>query len=282
MPVVLVTGCSRGIGHAAALALAARGWTVIGTVRGPPGVAAELEPAPGEAALRAGGVEVERLDVTDPVATQALVRRVLDRHGGLDAVVANAGRGLSGCFEDLDPGQIAGVLELNLLGAMHTVRACLPAIRARRGRVVLISSVAGGRAAPGSGAYNASKFALEGWGEALRFELLPFGVQVVLVQPGATATGFAQARERGARVGQGPYREISARLDALLAENVAGQEPVEGVVRAVLKAVVDPSPPFRIPTGRGTRAQLLARRLLPWSLYEALVRRKLALPRSPA
>ncbi|MCK6502548.1 SDR family NAD(P)-dependent oxidoreductase [Myxococcota bacterium] len=268
MPVVLITGCSRGIGRAAALALAARGWTVVATVRG----------ADGRAGLEAAGVEVEELDVTDAQATAAVVGRVVGRHGGLDAVVANAGRGLSGCFEDLDPDQVRALVEVNLLGAMHTVRASLPAIRARRGRVVLLSSVAGARGAPGSGAYNATKFALEGWGEALRFELLPFGVQVVLVQPGATATGFAAARQQGARVGQGPYREISARLSTLLAENVASQEPVEVVVRAVERALTDRAPPFRIPTGRGTRAQILAHRLLPWRLYEGLVRRKLALP----
>lgn len=270
MPVVLITGCSRGIGRACAIALAGRGFTVVGTLRG----------AEGRAALEAAGVEIELLDVTDPSATAGVVSRVLERHGGLDAVVVNAGRGLSGCFEDLDHEQIRALFDVNLLGAMHTVRACLPAIRARRGRVVLLSSVAGVRAAPGSGAYNATKFALEGWGEALRFELLPFGVQVVLVQPGATDTGFAAARERGVRVGQGPYREISARLATLLAESVAGQEPVEVVVRAVLRALCEPRPPFRIPTGRGTRAQILARRLLPWAVYEALVRRKLDLPRA--
>lgn len=272
MPVVLITGCSRGIGRACAVSLAAQGWTVVGTLRGPQG----------RSELEAAGVEVELLDVTDPDATARVVAQVLGRHGGLDAVVANAGRGLTGCFEDLDPEQIRALVDLNLLGAMHTVRACLPSIRARRGRVVLLSSVAGVRAAPGSGAYNATKFALEGWGEALRFELLPFGVQVVLVQPGATDTGFAAARERGAGVGGGPYREISARLATLLAESGAGQEPVEVVVRAVQRALDDPSPPFRIPTGRGTRAQILARRLLPWSLYQALVRRKLALPRAPS
>lgn len=268
MPVVLITGCSRGIGRASALALAARGWTVVGTLRG----------EEGREALLRGGVEVVNLDVTDREATEAVVEALVARHGGLDAVVANAGRGLSGCFEDLDPAQVSAIFDLNLFGAMHTVRAALPSIRARRGRVVLLSSVAGCRAAPGSGAYNASKFALEGWGEALRFELLPFGVQVVLVQPGATESGFADARQVGSRVGSGPYAAISARLRVLLEENARDRAPVDVVVAAVVRALEAPRPPFRMPTGRGTRAQILARRLLPWPIYQAVVRRKLALP----
>lgn len=269
MAVVLITGCSRGIGHALALALAGRGWTVVATLRD----------GSGRAALQQAGVQTAQLDVTDLPGSLALVAEIVARHGRLDAVVASAGRGLTGCFEDLDPDQVRDIIEVNVFGAMNTVRAALPAVRAARGRVVLISSIAGTRSAPGSSAYSASKFALEGFGESLRHELAPFGVQVVMIEPGATATGFVAARGVGARTGTGTYAAISGRLRQLLDENSADPEPVSVVVDGLLVALEGRRPPFRIPTGRGVRAQILARRLLPWRAYERLVRTKLALPK---
>ncbi|RME25718.1 MAG: SDR family NAD(P)-dependent oxidoreductase, partial [Deltaproteobacteria bacterium] len=149
MGVVIITGCSRGIGHHAALELARRGWTVVGTLRGDAG----------REALEAGGVEVEHLDVTDAARCAAVVDAVRRRHGRLDAVVANAGRGLFGCFEDVDDDEIRALFEVNLYGAMHIVRPALPALRETGGKVVLMSSIAGRRGAPGSGSYNATKFA---------------------------------------------------------------------------------------------------------------------------
>ncbi|MCB9744747.1 MAG: SDR family oxidoreductase [Alphaproteobacteria bacterium] len=268
--VILVTGCSRGVGRALALERASRGWTVVATLRG----------EAGRAPLEAAGVEVEALDVTDGPAHDALVARVLARHGRLDAVVANAGAGLFGCFEDLDDAEIRALFEVNLLGVMSLLRAALPALRVSRGRVVLISSVAGLMAAPGSSAYSATKFALEGLGESLRHELAPFGVRVVLVEPGPTDTGFFAARGRGARVGQGPYAAITRRLEDLHAQMSAQREPAHVVVQGVARALDGRAPPLRIATGEGVAVQILAKRLLPWPVYEAVARLKLRLPRS--
>ncbi len=266
---VLITGCSRGIGHHSAIALARAGWTVVATLRS----------EDGQAALEAAGVQVVYADVVDRVQVERVVAQVVDQHGGLDALVANAGVGLFGCFEDLHPDQVRAVMEVNFFGALHCARACLPHLRASRGRLVAISSVAGRRSAPGSSLYNASKFALEGWAEGLRFELAPFGVPVVLVQPGPTETGFPTAKGTGKQVGRGPYARITSRIEELQAEAFEHPEPVDTVVAAVRRALEDPNPPFRIATGRGTRAQILAHRILPWRAWEALVRRKLALPK---
>ncbi len=171
-------------------------------------------------------------------------------------------------------------MAVNFFGALHCARAALPHLRASRGRLVVISSVAGRRAAPGSSVYSASKFAIEGWAEGLRFELLPFGVPVVLVQPGPTATGFPTARGTGELAGSGPYAAITARIAELQAEVFENPEPVSVVVDAVHRALHDEDPPFRIPTGRGTYGQILAHRALPWRIWERLVRRKLRLPDS--
>jgi len=257
---VLVTGCSRGIGRATALALAARGWRVTGTLRG----------EEGRADLEAAGVAIAHLDLLrDP---EAAVRAAIDREGGLDALVANAGAGLFGCFEDQDEADLREQLEVNFFGPVACARAALPALRAQRGRLVLVSSIAGRRGAPGSSAYNAAKFALEGWGEAVRHELGPFGVKLVLVEPGPTESGFSAARRRAARAGSGPYAPLTAALERLHGRMRAREIPVDSAVAAIVEALEASRPPLRIVPGTGARFELAAARAVPWSLWEALVR----------
>jgi NAD(P)-dependent dehydrogenase (short-subunit alcohol dehydrogenase family) len=264
---VLVTGCSRGIGHHSALALARRGWRVVATLRGDEG----------RAPLEAAGVTVAQLDLLDD--PQGRVEAIIAELGSLDALVANAGYGLFGCFEDLEPDELRQQLEVNLFGTLACARAALPSLRRRRGRLVVVGSIAGRRAAPGSSAYNCSKFALEGWAEALRFELEPFGVPVVIVEPGLTRTGFAASRLRGRRVGEGAYAAITRRLLALHSDSADQGVAVETAVRGILRGLEDPSPPLRIVPTASARAEVLAARLLPWALYERLARGKLRLPR---
>lgn len=265
--VALVTGCSSGIGHATALRLAADGWTVVGTVR-------TEEP---RALLAGHGVRTVLLDVTDGAAVQAAVDAVVVRHGRLDAVIANAGAGLFGCFEDVTDAQARALMEVNVHGVWATARAALPHLRASQGHLIVVSSIAGRRAAPGSSVYNASKFALEGWAEALSFETRPFGVRVVLIEPGPTESGFVRAAARGVHAGGGPYRAITARLEAVRGAAMGSPTPADTVANAIAAALAMKDPPLRVPTGSGTAAQILAARLLPWRLYRALVETKLRL-----
>ncbi len=264
-PTILITGCSRGIGKAAALDLSARGWTVIGTLRSEAG-REDLENA---------GVEVAQLDVRDSVEVDRVVAEVVSKHGHLDGLVANAGLGLFGCFEDLDEDQMRDLFDVNFFGVLSCARAALPHLRASGGRLVVISSVAGRRAAPGSSLYNATKFALEGWAEALSLEVEPLGVRVVLVEPGATESGFATSSARGPRVGTGPYADLTRRVEVLRDTAFSSPEPVDTVVRAIHRGLKEKNPPLRIPTGRGTLPQILAHDALPWSAWKALVGRKL-------
>ncbi len=267
--VALVTGCSRGIGHAAALRLAAEGWTVVATLRG----------EEGREALLAAGVVPMRADVTNSAEVDAVVADTVARFGCIDALIANAGQGLFGCFEDVSDAAAEALFDVNVHGVFRVARAALPHLRASRGALLVISSIAGRRSAPGSSLYNASKFALEGWGEALAFELAPFGVRVVLIEPGPTASGFAANAGQGEGVGAGPYASITARLRALRAETFSSNAPVETVTDAIITALNQQDPPLRWPTGRGTAAQILAARLLPWRIYRAVVTRKIKLPR---
>lgn len=267
--VALVTGCSRGIGHAAALRLAREGYRVVATLRG----------EEGREALTAAGAHVAQVDVRDAGQVEAAVAETIARFGRLDAVIANAGQGLFGCFEDVSAEQAEALLDVNVHGVLRTARAALPHLRASRGALLVISSIAGRRSAPGSSLYNASKFALEGWGEALAFELAPFGVRMVLVEPGPTESGFASSAGQGARVGEGPYAEITARLRALRGQAMGSPAPVSAVTDAIIAALKHPDPPLRWPTGPGTSAQILAARVLPWRLYRAIVTRKIRLPK---
>ncbi|MEE2751778.1 MAG: SDR family oxidoreductase [Myxococcota bacterium] len=272
--VVLITGCSRGIGKAAAVELARTGWTVVGTLRN------DVE----RKALEDAGVEILHLDVRKPEEIDACISEVIKRHGQLDALVANAGYGLFGCFEDLDDHQIRDLMEVNFYGVLACARAALGHLRQRKGRLVIIGSVAGRRGAPGSSIYNASKFALEGWAEGLSFELETQGARVILVEPGPTVSGFVKSRTMGTRCGTGPYAELTLRLQSLQDQVFDNAEPVDGVVEAIRFALEAVDPPLRLPTGRQTRLQIFAHKTLPWKVWRSLVRQRLASvePKSPS
>lgn len=262
MKTALITGTSRGIGRDLALTLAGRGWDVVGTLRSDEG----------RAELEAAGVDVVTVDVTDRASVEAAVFHTVTHHGSLDLLVANAGVGLFGCFEDVDPEQIRRVFEVNFFGVLACTRAALPHLRASAGRIVVISSIAGRRSAPGSSAYNASKFAVEGWAEGLRHELAETGVGLTLVQPGPIATGFFEQRVAGPRSGRGTYAAITQRVRELQDQALQKAAPPSTVTRVVLDVLDEKHPPpFRVAVGGGTAAQLTVVKLLPWMLWEKLV-----------
>ena len=188
MPTVLITGTSTGFGRIATELLAARGWRVFATMR-------DLSRKDSlERALRDAGLS-ERVtfvqpDVTGPASIEAAVATVLSETGNtLDAVVHNAGIAVAGVLEDLSDADIRRLMETNFFGVLNLTRALLPLFRAqRRGRIVLLSSQAAFAGQPGNSMYCASKWALEGWAESLAYEVDPFGIDVVLIEPGPYRT----------------------------------------------------------------------------------------------
>lgn len=223
MPVALITGCSTGIGRASAQYLAARGWRVFATAR-------RLESV---SDLAGESIETLQLDVTDERSMSAAVAEAGARAGRIDALVNNAAYGFNAPLEMIPPTEMRRLLETNFVGAMRMIQLVAPIMRAQAaGRIVNISSVVGRIAVPFSGLYNASKFALEAASDALRVELRPWNIRVIVVEPGFTATAF---HENSRRVSSpvrdrpdSPYypftqraRRLRSRVSGFSAEHVA-------------------------------------------------------------
>lgn len=184
---VLITGASSGIGKASAQYFAAQGWNVIATMRTPE---KETELSGNSHIL------VTTLDVQQPETIQTAVQQGIDRFGQIDLVVNNAGYGQYGVFEALTPAQVHEQFDVNVFGVMNTIRAILPHFRERKqGMIINISSGAGRFTLPLISLYNASKFALEGFSEALSFELAALNISVKIVEPGGTTTNFIKVSE---------------------------------------------------------------------------------------
>ncbi|MCP2168710.1 SDR family oxidoreductase [Goodfellowiella coeruleoviolacea] len=184
---VLVTGASRGIGRATALLFEERGWNVVATMRRP-----EDEQELGDL----DRVLVTRLDVTDSGSITAAVRAGVERFGGIDVLVNNAGYGVYGPLEATPMDTVRRLFDTNVIGLLETTKAVLPLFRARRsGVIVNLSSVGGRMTFPLGTLYHGSKFAIEGASEALSFELAEVGVRVKIVEPGVVRTDFGRTMD---------------------------------------------------------------------------------------
>ncbi|WP_437968593.1 SDR family oxidoreductase [Sorangium sp. So ce260] len=275
---VLVTGSSSGIGLATAVACAAAGHRVVATMRRPDKAGALLAAA----AARGASLEVEQLDVAAPSAPDR-VREILQKHGPAYALVNNAGIAVGGAFEEQADDDVRAQFETNVFGLMATTRAVLPAMRgAGRGRIVNVSSVSGLVGLPGVSVYAATKHAVEGFSEALRWEVAPFGVHVCLVEPGTFKTEiFFENQRRGAHISpEGPYGAMTRTLEQLVLEDAAKAPPPAPVAAAILRLIEDPSPPFRTLIGRDARALVALRRVIPDRLFATGIRRLVSTPRS--
>ena len=264
--VALVTGASAGIGRACADRLAAAGWTVVGASRRGTGS--------NDGQRWAGMV----MDVDDDGSVAAGVAEVLARHGRVDALVAAAGWGIAGPVETTPLDDARAQMETNFYGVVRTTQAVLPAMRRQGGgRVVPISSIGGVIAIPSQAFYSATKFALEGWAEALAYEVAPFGVDITLVQPGNVRTDFTASRRMAVAPGSDPAYDdaTSAAVGRMARDEAQGVEP-DAVARVVHRVLEARRPPRRATVGKPVeRSGVLAKRLLPHRLFEAAARSSL-------
>ena len=270
--VALITGASSGFGLLTTVTLARRGWHVLATMR-------DLNRREKlESAAKAAGVlqniEFHALDVTNAKQIATLADEIGQRVTPLDAIVNNAGFALPGFADDITDAELREQFETNFFGATAVTRAFLPQLRRQgSGHIVMISSISGRMGFPGVGSYAASKFALEGWTETLRYELKPLGIQVALVEPGAFETDIWT---RNAKLSAGlldPNSPNAARIPAWRSR-VEGQRKKADpqiVADTIVAVLENPSPRLRYVVGTDAKAGLLLRKLLPWSLFERLI-----------
>jgi NAD(P)-dependent dehydrogenase (short-subunit alcohol dehydrogenase family) len=275
---VLITGAGRGIGRGVALRMASRGWDVHAGVRRP-------EDGESLAAQAAAGTIVPVvLDITDEDAIAALDGALPAR---LDAVVNNAGFVVDGPIEGLSLQALRQQFEVNVIGQVAVTQAVLPRLRESRGRVVFMSSVSGRLATPWTGAYNASKYAIEALADSMRVELRPWGIKVILVEPTSTDTDmWRDAMNQLDRT----EAALSASHRTLYAKHLAGMRRTtkliqkqavspERVVDVVERALTAARPLARYPVGALSKVQLAAGALTPTRVMDASLARLTGVPR---
>jgi NAD(P)-dependent dehydrogenase (short-subunit alcohol dehydrogenase family) len=265
-PVAFVTGASTGIGFEAAKKLSHHGFTVYAGARR----VDRMEP------LKAYGVNVLRLDVTDEESMQGAVRTVLESHGRVDVLVNNAGYGSFGALEEVELSEGRRQFDVNVFGLARMTQLVLPAMRAAgQGRIINISSIGGKFYEPLGTWYHATKFAVEGLSDALRLELKPHGVQVAIIEPASTLTEWGRISAEGllASSGNGPYRDQAKEMAGVLASTgrpATSTHP--GIIAdAVVHAATAARPKTRYPVGRGAPAIMMLRRILPDRVFDAAV-----------
>lgn len=274
--IALITGTSSGFGLLTALKLAGQGYKVIATMR-------DLS-RKGELVRQAEQAGIlERLhlmtmDVTDRDSIEAAISTIHEAFGRIDVLVNNAGFAIGGFIEELSMEEWRQQMETNFFGLVAVTTAVLPVMREQRnGLIINMGSISGLFGFPGYAPYAASKFAVEGFSESLRHEMSPFGIRVVLVEPGSFRTpiwgkGLGHMRRKEGS----PYKE---RLDAVLrySKRTSETAPDPGQVAELIGRITDmKAPRLRYPIGKGTRLLILGKKLLPWKWLERIVAKELS------
>jgi short-subunit dehydrogenase len=262
---VLITGVSSGIGQATAGLLARGGYIVFGASRNP----ASTAPIP--------GVEMLPLDICSDGSVRACIDALLARVAHLDVLVNNAGYALRGALEEVTLQEAKAQFETNLFGVARMTKGVLPVMRKRGlGQIINISSAVGLAALPFVGFYSASKFALEGYTEALRQEVKPFNIQVSLVEPASVKTRFwTNQQEASEKISDyDPWRKRLTEVRQQLQQKAI--EPTS-VAETILRIIESKSPRLRHPVGSDAVRIARMRRLLPEAMFEKGMRRRLRL-----
>jgi NAD(P)-dependent dehydrogenase (short-subunit alcohol dehydrogenase family) len=264
---ILITGCSSGIGAAMAGALKARGHRVYATARRPESLAE----------LAAGGISTLQLDVNDDASIAAAFEAVGAEAGQLDMLINNAGFSQVGAVLDLTRDDLRAQYETNVIAPVAVTRAALPLLRravARSGvaDVVNVGSIVGLFTTPFAGAYCSSKAAIHALSDALRMELAPFGIRLIMVQPGGVQSSFGDHAEEALRLPENSiYKAMEAGIQARAQAGQQNATPADEFVAPVLDQLLSSSPPAVIRGGRGSVQLLMLKRLLPGKLFDKLM-----------
>jgi short-subunit dehydrogenase len=248
--VAIITGSSSGIGHATALLLARNRFHTYATMRNIKNSGDILEIANRERLP----LQVIQLDVNDDTSIKNSIEKVISEREKIDVLVNNAGYGLVGAFEDLSIEEIKSQFETNFFGVILLTQQVLPIMRKQKsGTIVNVSSGAGRIGFPGMSAYVSSKFALEGLSESMSYELEPFGIKIVIIEPGVIRTNFKKSAIMSKKSLDdsyiSPYSSIMQKMDASITSIIEHATPPEEVAKAILHAVTSNNPELRFPVG---------------------------------
>lgn len=266
MKTVLITGASTGIGRAAALYFAEKGWQVAATVR---------NPESNQDLTAITGIKVFALDVTKPETIERAISDAIQAFGQIDALVNNAGYGVDGIFEAMSDEVIQKQFDTNVFGLMRVTRAIIPYFRAKKsGTIIQIASVGGQLTFPLYSIYHGTKWAVEGFSESLAFELNPLGIRVKLIEPGPIKTDFySRSRVFVKPEGISDYDETLSKVQKVIDQAAQKGGTAQEVAAAIYKAANSKSFSLRYPVGGGAPAILFLRKLLPVSWFRAMIRK---------
>ncbi|CAN7665219.1 oxidoreductase [Pararhizobium sp. LjRoot238] len=260
-----LTGASSGIGKAAASALASAGYRVIGTSR---------NAGPGE--VRAG-VRMIACDVTSDESVATAVALALSELGHIDLLVNNAGFRVTGAAEESSISQVRSLFETNFHGVVRVTNAVLPIMRAQsRGRILNVGSGLGFIPAPFSAYYSATKHALEGYSESLDHEVREFGVRVAVIEPAATRTS-SETSTVPSDTPLAAYEASRAKYLVAYERAMAAADTAESAAETIVRAAQEKTPRLRYPSGKAARQVAFARRFLPRSLFDKILRSQFGL-----
>lgn len=266
---VLITGASSGFGWAMTDLFLKNGWTVHATSR-----QGELEHAASLSPALRSKLHIHKLDLLQPDSRNEFVCAMINSLSGLDVLINNAGFGLFGATEDLSESQIRRQMEVNFFGTVFVTQGLLPLVRKAQGHIINLSSVLGFSGLPLMSMYCASKFAVEGWSEALKYEVAALGVQVSVVQPGAHRTKFGFSIEWGERSfsSDSPYLRLSEGFKKILEKMRTRPNPAtaESLASKVFAIAGRRSAPFRLRVGRDARFTYALKRVIPSKIVQRM------------
>jgi len=264
--VALVTGASSGIGRETARLLAEQGFIVYGAARRTD----KMQD------LKQAGIKLLAMDVTDDAALVSGVNTIIQAEGRIDALVNNAGYGSYGSLEDTPMSEARYQFDVNIFGMARLTQLVLPHMRQQRsGRIINISSIGGKLGEPHGAWYHATKYAVEGLSDSLRMELKEFGIDVVIIEPGAIITEWAGiARDHMLKIsGNTAYKDLTLKHAAMFERaDKSGSKPVV-VAKTIVRAINASRPKTRYATGGGAKVILFVRRILSDRMFDRLMLR---------
>ncbi|AST91665.1 MULTISPECIES: SDR family oxidoreductase [Sutcliffiella] len=274
-PICFITGTSSGFGLLTTIEMAKEGYTVIATMRNLQKKTLLVEEI--ERAGLSEFIHIIQLDVTNHNSIKEVIQTTIEKYDRIDVLINNAGYAFGSFIEEMKMEELREQFETNFFGLVALTKEVIPHMRqSRNGTIVNMSSISGHFGFPALGAYASSKFAVEGFSESLRFELLPFGIKVVLIEPGSYRTDIWTKGFSGIKVNEtSPYAAYKSKMFQVvehIEENA--QNPLE-VAETIVQAVKNPNPPLRYPVGRAIKTQIKWKNIIPWKWLEKQVSKKI-------